>query len=213
MRLAWSVVTHLLFACSRGRGRDDDAGRHGDVLPRLPRGERARARRSSLCPPRSRRRLAVLGGWLVDNASWRWIFYVNVPVGLATLAFVLLFLREHKEPAAGRFDVWGFSAQVGEGPWCLCPFKAPLTADVRRGRCQRRPGDRLFGFHRARASPAEPDAHPESFGDRMFRSANLTMFMVYAMLLGVLFLLPCSCRSCAASCAGVGADDVPQAVA
>src|SRR6202040_384287 len=46
----------------------------------------------------------VLGGWLVDNASWRWIFYVNVPVGIATLAFALLFLREHKEPAAGRFD-------------------------------------------------------------------------------------------------------------
>jgi len=50
----------------------------------------------------------ILGGFLVDRFSWHWIFFVNVPVGLAVLIFGLLFLDEQREPNAGRFDVQGF---------------------------------------------------------------------------------------------------------
>jgi EmrB/QacA subfamily drug resistance transporter len=50
----------------------------------------------------------VLGGVLVTELSWRWCFYVNVPLGIAALAAGLLFLAEHREPAAGRLDVAGF---------------------------------------------------------------------------------------------------------
>ena len=39
----------------------------------------------------------VLGGWLVTNVSWRWIFYVNLPVGLLGFAIGFLFLREEHE--------------------------------------------------------------------------------------------------------------------
>src|SRR5262245_14077572 len=43
----------------------------------------------------------VVGGLLVTQLSWRWIFYVNVPLGMAAFVFGLFFLREHREPTAG----------------------------------------------------------------------------------------------------------------
>src|SRR5262245_44960688 len=50
----------------------------------------------------------VVGGWLVTDVSWRWIFYVNVPVGVFAFVIGSLYLREHSEGTAGRFDVPGF---------------------------------------------------------------------------------------------------------
>jgi EmrB/QacA subfamily drug resistance transporter len=50
----------------------------------------------------------VLGGWLATDVSWRWIFYVNLPVGALAFAIGFLFLREEHEGVAGRFDVAGF---------------------------------------------------------------------------------------------------------
>jgi MFS family permease len=47
----------------------------------------------------------VLGGVIVDGLSWRWIFYLNVPVGVAALAFGAAFLPPHRQHAAGRFDL------------------------------------------------------------------------------------------------------------
>src|SRR5207247_8425061 len=34
----------------------------------------------------------VLGGWLTDNYSWRWVFYVNIPVGIASIIMTKLFI-------------------------------------------------------------------------------------------------------------------------
>jgi EmrB/QacA subfamily drug resistance transporter len=50
----------------------------------------------------------VLGGLIVDQASWHWIFYINVPIG--ALAFVLstIWLRETVQPDPGGFDAAGF---------------------------------------------------------------------------------------------------------
>ena len=50
----------------------------------------------------------VVGGLLVDWLSWRWVFYVNLPLGIATFIFGWIFLTEHKEPGVGRFDLPGF---------------------------------------------------------------------------------------------------------
>src|SRR5881392_758975 len=50
----------------------------------------------------------VLGGWLVTDVSWRWIFYVNLPVGAVAFTIGFLYLRESREGVAGRFDVPGF---------------------------------------------------------------------------------------------------------
>ena len=44
----------------------------------------------------------IIGGWLVTDDSWRWIFYVNLPLGVFGFVIGALYLREHREPTAGR---------------------------------------------------------------------------------------------------------------
>lgn len=54
----------------------------------------------------------VVGGFLVEQLSWRWVFYINVPFGILAMLFGWLFLLEHKEAAAGRLDLPGFLLSV-----------------------------------------------------------------------------------------------------
>jgi EmrB/QacA subfamily drug resistance transporter len=71
--------------------------------------ERIRATRILMLPALVAPALGpVLGGLLVDQLSWRWIFYVNVPVGVAALAFGLVWLAPVHEDRPGRFDLRGF---------------------------------------------------------------------------------------------------------
>lgn len=51
----------------------------------------------------------LLGGWLTTNLSWRWAFYINVPIALAVVAGTLLWIRESRdEDARSGFDPAGF---------------------------------------------------------------------------------------------------------
>ena len=52
----------------------------------------------------------VLGGWLVTDVSWRWIFYVNLPVGVVAFAIGFLFLREEREGTRGPLRRAGLRA-------------------------------------------------------------------------------------------------------
>jgi EmrB/QacA subfamily drug resistance transporter len=49
----------------------------------------------------------LLGGYLTDRLSWRWVFFVNLPVGLVAAALIRLYLREQPRPGARRIDVAG----------------------------------------------------------------------------------------------------------
>ncbi len=49
----------------------------------------------------------LLGGYLVDNFSWRWIFYINLPIGIAGLIMTLLFLPHDRPGERGTFDWFG----------------------------------------------------------------------------------------------------------
>ena len=49
----------------------------------------------------------LLGGFLVDNASWRWIFYVNIPIGIVALAVIAVALRAPEQRRHARIDVLG----------------------------------------------------------------------------------------------------------
>lgn len=52
----------------------------------------------------------VLGGWLTENISWRWVFYINLPLGLLALAGVSIFVTETKSSALAKLDWIGFGA-------------------------------------------------------------------------------------------------------
>src|SRR5437899_6487631 len=51
----------------------------------------------------------VLGGWLTDNYSWRWVFYVNIPVGIASIIMTKMFIFDppYIRRTAGKVDKWG----------------------------------------------------------------------------------------------------------
>ncbi len=51
----------------------------------------------------------VLGGWLTDDFSWRWVFYINLPVGALCLAGVMGFIHDARPPMRIPFDIMGFS--------------------------------------------------------------------------------------------------------
>lgn len=50
----------------------------------------------------------TLGGYLTDSYSWRWVFYINVPVGVLSAAGIVFFLNEDERTAPQRFDWSGF---------------------------------------------------------------------------------------------------------
>jgi DHA2 family multidrug resistance protein len=53
----------------------------------------------------------VLGGWLTDNYSWRWIFYINLPIGIASVVMTRLFIFDppYLRRTSTRIDTWGIA--------------------------------------------------------------------------------------------------------
>jgi DHA2 family multidrug resistance protein len=54
----------------------------------------------------------VLGGWITDNISWRWVFYINLPVGLVSVFMMKMFLKDppYIRRSSARVDSWGLLA-------------------------------------------------------------------------------------------------------
>ena len=133
----------------------------------------------------------VLGGLLVTDASWRWVFYVNVPIGAAALLFGLLFLDGGTEHRPGRFDVAGFTLAgaglgalmygVSEGPvshWAAAPVLAAMCA-----------GAVLLGvLVRVELGRRQPLIDLRLLGNRLFRSCCAVMVLGSVAFLGTLYL-------------------------
>src|ERR1700716_1206384 len=51
----------------------------------------------------------VLGGWLTDNYSWRWVFYINIPVGIASIVMTKLYIFDppYLRAQSRKIDYWG----------------------------------------------------------------------------------------------------------
>ena len=51
----------------------------------------------------------TLGGFLIETASWRWVFFINVPIGIVAVIGMISFMAEHRDPTPTRFDHFGFA--------------------------------------------------------------------------------------------------------
>jgi EmrB/QacA subfamily drug resistance transporter len=131
-----------------------------------------------------------VGGWLVDNASWRYIFFINVPIVAATVWIALRHVPETKDERARRPDWTGAVAvSIGLGALTYALIEGPAhggTTPVVMGLVG---VIALFGFLLVeRGSPA-PMLPLGIFRSSRFTGANLTTFVVYAALGGAFFLL------------------------
>ena len=63
----------------------------------------------------------ALGGWLTQNYDWRWVFYINLPIGVTSLSLLWLFFKPGPEPAPRKLDFFGFAAlSLGVASLQLC---------------------------------------------------------------------------------------------
>jgi EmrB/QacA subfamily drug resistance transporter len=135
----------------------------------------------------------VLGGWLVTDVSWRWIFYVNLPVGALAFTIGFLFLREEREGIAGRFDLPGFVLSGGGLALALFalsqgPEKGWRSAEVALSGAV---GVLMFVLLViVETRVPEPLLALRLFRERMFRNANILLTFTYGSFIGVIFLMP-----------------------
>ena len=160
----------------------------------FPPAERARAATLIMIPTLAAPALGpVLGGLIVTNTSWRWIFLVNAPIGMIALWFGWRYLQEHRHPASGRFDIAGFLLSgsalalivyaLSEGPQSGWSSPVVVTTGV-------------LGVSAAVAMAIvelripSPMLELRLLGNRMFRQCNLVSLFSIASFLGVTFVLP-----------------------
>ena len=127
----------------------------------------------------------VLGGWLVQHASWRWVFFINLPVAL-----VVVFLTFWRVPDCRTKDgrpqpdwVGAFFATVGLGGIAFALIEStPVAAVIGVGS--------LIAFLFVEARSPAPMFPLSLFRSRSFAGANLLTLLLYSALSSVLFFFP-----------------------
>jgi EmrB/QacA subfamily drug resistance transporter len=131
----------------------------------------------------------VVGGWLADRLSWRWVFYINVPLAIAVL-LLLRGVRESRDDAARRLDIPGAllaSVALGCVTYALTEWKPGRSALVAVFAL----GVALFvAFVVVERRTREPMLPPSVFRSRTFSAANLLTLLLYAALSATMFFLP-----------------------
>ena len=132
----------------------------------------------------------VLGGLLVTEASWRWVFYVNLPIGVAAFAFGAVFLHQSPQAQPGRFDLAGFLLSglglgllmygVCEGP-NLGWRHAQVLGTIAAGAVL------LAAMVVVELRSAAPIVDLRLLGNRLFRSCNGVMVLASVAFLGTLY--------------------------
>jgi EmrB/QacA subfamily drug resistance transporter len=133
----------------------------------------------------------VLGGWLIQHASWRWAFLINVPIAAAVIAISLWHIPESRSATTEHVDwsgallatvglggvVYGFIESVSLG-WSHPTVFGSLSAGFA---C-------LIVFVLVEAKVSSPMVPPALFRSRPFSGANLLTLFLYAAL-GIFFFL------------------------
>src|SRR5882724_865132 len=133
----------------------------------------------------------VLGGWLIEHASWRWVFFINVPLGAAVVWLSLKHIPESRNPKSTAVDWWGAltatvalaglvygfieSSKLGwRNPLVIGSLALGLAC--------------LFGFVVVEQRAKSPLVPPTLFKSRVFTGANLLTLLLYSAL-GIFFFL------------------------
>jgi DHA2 family multidrug resistance protein len=136
----------------------------------------------------------AVGGWLTEHYTWRWVFFINVPVGILCFSGTAAFMKETLKRKS-RFDFFGFAA--------LAVAIAAFQLTVDRGQiedwfnspqiittaCISAVALYLFVVHMLTAKE-EPFLSPALFKDRNYMTSNVFIFIVGIVLFATLALLP-----------------------
>jgi DHA2 family multidrug resistance protein len=138
----------------------------------------------------------VLGGWLTDTYSWRWVFYINLPVGIASLIMTQLFIFDpsYLRQEATKIDYWGIgllalwigALQIAldlgqEHDWMTSPFIAGLVYVAIGG---------VIAFIVREWVAKEPIVDLRVFKNRTYSAGVFLMTTLGFVLYGSLVLLP-----------------------
>ncbi|WP_041443013.1 DHA2 family efflux MFS transporter permease subunit [Syntrophobacter fumaroxidans] len=138
----------------------------------------------------------VLGGWITDNWSWRWVFYINLPAGILALFLVVLFIQDppYLRRTQFRMDTWGlFLLTVGLGclqivldkgereDWFNSHFIVVLSIAAALS---------LVLFVIVELNAEHPVVNLRVLRDRSFAAGTVIMFFGFFCLFGSIVLLP-----------------------
>lgn len=133
----------------------------------------------------------VVGGWLIEHFSWRWVFFINVPLAVLVVVISMARVPESRdEEMVRRLDGWGAAlATVG-----LCGITFGLIEAGRGGKRALIAG--VVGvvamgcFFVVESRSSAPMLPLDLFRSRPFSGANLMTLFLYGALGGALFFLP-----------------------
>src|ERR1044071_6859701 len=136
----------------------------------------------------------LLGGWLIEHVSWRAVFFLNVPLAVAVVVLVVLFVPESRdEEDAGKLDFAGAALAtlaLGGVVFGLIESSrlgfrnAIVIASIAGGALL------VIAFAFVEARVRNPMMPPALFRSRNFTGANLLTLFLYSALAGHLFFLP-----------------------
>ncbi|NKY10265.1 DHA2 family efflux MFS transporter permease subunit [Cellulomonas hominis] len=135
-----------------------------------------------------------LGGWIVEQAGWRWVFGINIPLAALVVVVALRWVPESADPQASPRLDWLGTALAGLG---LGALTWALTAWSERGALTGQVAAvgavgvlALGGFVLAEARSDHPALPLRLFRWRPFAAVNLATLLIYAALTGIFFFLP-----------------------
>ncbi len=141
----------------------------------------------------------VLGGWLVENGSWRWVFFINLPMAVIVILLSLWQVPESRNEAASRNMDWPGAALAAFGLGAITYALingSPAGMSAASGHKALVWGlgvagiGALLAFLFVESRSAAPMVSLHLFRSRDFSGANLLTFLLYAPFGGVLFFLP-----------------------